>query len=443
VLKNRQKVEVLLARYQINRSTSGGTLGALTLMPLPAVSQETLSRVGTTNTFASRDAFWAMGAGQNGTLLTTDTAGSINIQLLQGTTGQLSTLNYQYTLNPTTNAFVSSNGFNQLGTFDPASGLVTFNALSLDPVAFTPVQGISGGQIAVDIRSGTVSFPQVAPQINDTVLVSYTPYMMRLSTSRDETNIIRSSLVGTGWVNDPAFAVRPAANSPGSNAVPVIILDRGVNPRFYLNAPIVLFNANNTPYNNQNETAPEMDRLWTLYRKSDPSGSVKSTIYYKSMRLMIKLPRPFALSAANANGQQFLAASPTITPGPNGWPIGPYEVDWVRGRVYFTEQDEGNQIQINYTYYNSTTGANVQSGPLAYTVAWGDEMSSASSTGDDTLPERPLPTDQSVNEGQVAAFKDPYEDKLWIFWTSTRSNTTDLYYETIAPQLYPTASNQQ
>ena len=431
VLKNRQKVEVLLARYQINRNASNGALGALTLLPLPTVTQETLTRVGTTNTFASRDAFWGLGTGPNGTLLTTDVAGDIEIDLLQGSTGVSSTLNYQYALNPMTNAFVSSNGKLQVGSVDPASGLVSYNALSLDPGTATPVSGIAGGQISVDVRSGTVSFPQVAPQINDTVLASYTPYVMRLSTSRDETNVIRNTL-GT-WATDPAFAVRPAANSPGSNAVPVIIMDRGVNSRYQLTAPDLKGNGATT--------STELDRMWVLYRKSDPSGSVKSTIYYKAMRLMIKLPRPFQLGSVNpATGQQQLAAAPTVT---GLRPVGPYEIDWVRGRIYFTEQDEGNVITVNYRYYDAATGANGPSGNLTYTVAWGDEMSSASSTGDETVPETPLPTDQAVNEGQVAAFKDPWLDKLWIFWTSTRANTTDLYYETIAPQLYPTASNQQ
>ncbi len=431
VLKNRQKVEVLLARYAINRvPASAGPAGALTLLPLPAVQQETLTRVGTTNTFASRDAFWGLGSGPNGTLLTTDMFGKITIQLLQGSNNVLSTLNDQYTLNPMTGAFVSSTGRPQVGTFDPASGLVSYNALSLDPNTATPVSGIVGGQISVDVRSGTVSFPQVAPQITDTVLVSYTPYMMRLSTGRDETNIIRASINGGPWAQDAAFAPHPAANSPGSNAVPVIILDRGPNPRFNLQAPAVMVGAN---------AATEQDRLWVLYRKSDPSGAVKSTIYYKSMRLMVKLPRPFLLNAANANGQQQLATPNPVVAGA----IGPYEIDWVRGRIYFTEVDEGSQVTVNYKYYDSGTNSSGSSGNLVYTVAWGDEMSSTSTTGDQTVPESPLPTDQAVNEGQVAAFKDPYEDKVWVFWTSTRSNTTDLYYETIAPQLYPTASNQQ
>lgn len=435
VLKNRQKVEILLARYQINRVTANGVVGALTLLPLPRVTQETLTRVGTTNTFASRDAFWGLGTGPNGTIQTTDTNGLIAIDFINGNTGQFSHLNWKYKVDPATQAFVPGSVLPlaqqpQVGTFDPASGLVSYNAFSVDDGG-NAVSGLIGGQINVDARSGTITFPQVAPLINDTVLVSYTPYVMRLSTSRDETNVIRDAVfAGSGWVNDRAFALRPSANSPGSNSVPVLILDRGPNPRWNLQAPKVVFPAL--------AAAPELDRMWVLYRKNDPSGAVKSTVYYKAMRLMIKLPRPFLITQPDANGQQQLAAVPTVV-GNNG----PVEVDWVRGRLYFTEVDEGAQIRVSYQYFDTATGTSGNSGNLDYTVAWGDEMSSASSTGDETTPENPLPTDQAVSEGTVAAFKDPYLDKLWVFWTSTRSNTTNLYYETIAPQLYPTASNQQ
>lgn len=434
VLSNRQKVEVLLARYMINRVGAPGVpVGSLTLIPLPTVVQETMSRVGTTNTFTSRDAFWGLGTGPNGTVQSTDTNGLILIQYQQNSVGGLYNLNEKYTQanGVITPAALLPTGLPavQTGTFDPASGLLIYNSMAIDGNNNPQPTIFGGGQIIVDVRSGTVSFPQVAPTMKDTILVSYTPYVMRLNTSRDQTNIIPSS-IPAAWINNPAFAPKPGVNSPGSNSVPVAIMDRTPNPRAILKAPAVI-GPNFTP-----GVAPELDRLWVLYRKNDPSGSVKSTIYYKAMRLMVKLPRPFALTAPNANGQQQLAAAPTITSLVAG-NLGPYEVDWVRGRIYFTEVDEGKPI--NVTYQTDTGGT--FSG--TYIVAWGDEMSAASTTGDETVPENPLPTDQAVSEGQVAAFKDPYLDKVWVFWSSTRANTQDLYFETIAPQLYPTASNQQ
>ena len=73
----------------------------------------------------------------------------------------------------------------------------------------------------------------------------------------------------------------------------------------------------------------------------------------------------------------------------------------------------------------------------------------------------------AVNEGQVTAFQipanlrtgqpvgsptgfqkvQPYQpaqgSELWVFWTSTRAGTTDLFYETIRPNFYPNATNQR
>jgi hypothetical protein len=439
-LRMRKRPEILMARYVINRSANG--TGSLALQAFPLVNQELMTRVGTTNTFASRDAFWQLGFGTNGTLTPSDLAsiGNINIDYVHGLTGTYSHLNYQFTINPVTKAVVpvTVGGVPigaQIGKVDKASGLITYDAASIDDNGnvIPANRGISGGQIVVDPVSGTVTFPQVAPLITDSVLVSYSPYIMRLNTSRDDTNVVRSILSLSPWSNDPAFRPRAAADSPGSNVAPVVVFDRGPNPRYNLKYPQVVFNSATA--------APELDRMWVLYRKNDPSGAVKSTIYYKSMRLMVKLPRPVALGAPDANGNQQLWATPSVI-AKTGTPLGAYEVDWVRGRIYFTEADEGKIVAVSYSYYNPATNSVQSSGTLYYTVTWGDEMSSTQSTGDESVAENPLPTDQAVSEGTVAAFKDPYLDKLWIFWSSTRSNTTDLYYETIAPQLYSTASNQ-
>jgi len=136
-------------------------------------------------------------------------------------------------------------------------------------------------------------------------------------------------------------------------------------------------------------------------------------------------------------------------------------VDWIRGRVYFTELDEGRTVTISFKH------ANGNSGNLTYRVAWGDEISSTSTPidpnqpfVDNTTAEVVLPTDSAVNEGQVTAFQIPASlrtgpaqggaitqpqqgSELWVFWTSTRAGSTDLFYETIRPNLYPSAANQR
>jgi len=49
-------------------------------------------------------------------------------------------------------------------------------------------------------------------------------------------------------------------------------------------------------------------------------------------------------------------------------------------------------------------------------------------------------TSEVSNEGQVCVVRDPdpYFSKMWVFWTSTRSGSTDIYYETICPRFYAT-----
>ncbi|HEV2474285.1 MAG TPA: hypothetical protein VGS41_16530, partial [Chthonomonadales bacterium] len=318
----------------------------------------------------------------------------------------------------------------QLGQLDPASGLVYYNS-SL------------GGRMVVDPRSGTVSFPDVPPGRNDVIFASYIPQVMRLNTSRDESNIYRPDGYGNFplGANDPAFKPLPATTTSGNNMNPVAIWDRSSNPRAVFTAPQVVFQSNGAAWSGP---GPEVDRLWVLYRKTDPSSNTPGAIVYKAMRLMIRLPRPPALTTPNSNGQQQLAGL-TVTGN-----LGPYEVDWTRGRIYFTQVDENSQVTVNYTYKDPATNNSLPSGALTYTVTWGDEISStaqAANSGqpytDVTTPEVFMPTDASVNEGQVAAFLDPFSEKVWVFWTSTRASTTDLYYQTLAPQFYPAASNQQ
>jgi len=412
VLKGRQTVETLLSRYKINRvkpvNVGDPPIGSLTLIPIKKVVGEPLTRVGNTQTYQARDAGWALGTGPLGTFNpAVDLVSQISVyrQVTPGAAPQL--------LND------NGSGAAQVGVYDQASGFLTFN------------NSVGGGQILVDMRSGTVRFPQVGPGLSDTILVNYIPFVMRLNTSRDDSNIDRSLASNLGAVpNARAFKPAPSITSSGNNTSPVVIFDRVLNPRAQLTAPSVIFPAGATP---------TLDRMWVLYRKNDPSGVAKSTIYYKAMRLMVKLPFPVMLQGpAQAGGPQQMT---TVNVNGN---VGPYEVDWVRGRIYFTEADENSQITVSYTYYDPVSGAtNQNSGNLVYRVAWGDEMSASIQQGDQTTPETTLPTDSAVSEGQVSAFKDPFLDKLWVFWSSTRAGSTDLYYETIAPPLYPTASNQR
>lgn len=455
VLKNRQTVELLLSRYRINRTApakqSDPPLGALEVIDLPRVFTEVTTRAGATNSYAARDAAWLVSNPDLEDEANPTTHRAIRIFLNHNNT--LMRLNYR------------ADGKPSPGRQDPASGLIYYDVIGRDGNGgvVAPPNNFGGGQMVVDPSSGSISFPNIPPGRNDTVLVSYTPRVMRLSTSRDSTNIDQgvANPFGVFGAQDLAFRSRPAITSSGTNASPVAILDHGyvfrsgspneLNPRASYAAPKLVYGAGS-----------RVDRMWVLYRKTDVSGGVRSGIYYKAMRLMVRLPRPMQLKPPDQNGQQQL--EPFSVAGN----IGPYEVDWARGRIYFTEVDEGRQVTVNYTYGRDRSGP-ILSGNLIYRVAWGDEITPIGrgvpanganlnavrvSLADETTPEVLMPTDTNVNEGQVTAFKDPLNDKLWVFWASSRANdvrpgssvrsgTTDLYYHALSPQFYPVTSNQQ
>ncbi len=324
-LKNRQTVEVLMGRYRIVEQAVAATsttpalvVGQLVAIPFPTVHQETLTPVPGTNTYAARDAAWFLPNDQQ----TADTAANryMRIYLQPKASNLVYLINGQGYVNGATNTSTGT----QRGRIDPASGLVYFNAVATlnNQIALNggrPVYG--GGQIVVDARSGTVSFPSIPPGKKDTLYASYTPYIMRVNTSRDEYNIERDSTDIAGNPNPYGgfslanFQASAASTSPGQNYAPTMVLDRAANYRGTLQSPQVLFDVNNQPataFNNQGAITtpflPPVTRMWALYRKTDAAGSVKASVFMKSLRLMARLPLPVATIATNGTATSPLAA---------------------------------------------------------------------------------------------------------------------------------------
>ena len=233
-----------------------------------------------------------------------------------------------------------------------------------------------GGQVVVDARTGRVTLPNVPLKKTDFLYASYAPQIMRVSVNRDDTG----SITTRGY--------QPVRTTAANTYSPVVFLDRTTNPR-------------------SNNTNNPVDRMWVFYRKSDPtSGSASSAINYKTMRLMVRIPDYKPGSAINAQNAS--------------------EVDTVRGIAFYTQDYEGAKVTVSSGNFSDSMR-----------VAWRDELGSIDSKGawNDTS-EVILPSDSQVNEGQVTAFKDPIQDKVWVFWTSSRNGMSDLYYETISPQFY-------
>ncbi len=342
VLKNRSNAETLMSRYEIvaDADTEAITLQVKTL---PVVTLEQLARVGQ-NTYEARDASWYSDP-KTGTIL----------------------LAYSRNGGAFKNLLV-----NAIGRFDAGSGLTYYDSTL-------------GGQVAVDARTGRVSFPNVTlNRATDVLYASYVPQVMRVSVNRTDT---RPVLDASGAVT----TIPSPVNTTSANTYsPVAFLDTKSPAR---------------------TNGGRIDRMWVFYRKSDPtSGSSGSSLYYKTMRLMVKIPNYTPGNAITVTGA---TAS---------------ETDTKRGIAFFTQDAEGAPVTVN---------------GYASRVAWRDELGSMIQDVNtkrlfwSSIPDTILPTDSQINEGQVSAFKDPFQDKVWVFWTSARNGMSDLYYETISPQFYP------
>ncbi len=410
-LKNRRNVEVLMSKFEIvSQLVNGQRVYSLKPMTFSKAFQEPTYRDGATATYIAKDAAWTYGLDANGN-------GTVRIELDNG---------------PGTNPVLlnaTPAGPPAKGKFDEATGLLYFD------------DAVRGGQILVDTRSGSVTFPNIPPGRQQRVLVSYTPQVMRLNVFREDSNIERENpnYAGLGG-NDVRFVQNAAGGLVGNNTGPTLILDRSPNRRNRLVNPQVVFSENGTPVSPTatDGAIPHVARRWVLYRKSD---ALQGGLYYKTQRLMIQLPRDIGWTT-NANGQVLYSLNfNTAIPGG-------YEVDLDRSRVYFDEPMEGAFVGVNYL-----SKAGVQFSNMKFRVQWDDEIANTAKIL--TLPsgekinfysanvETQMPIDTNLSEGQVTAYKDPYLDKLWVFWASTRNGVSDLYYQTLTPQfsLFPTYRN--
>jgi len=396
VLSNRRQAETLLTRYQIVRR---GTALTLTVVRQTAADNETMARDAINNVWLSRDIAWIYRDPTTREYLDAsdakrrpfmqvfvyDKSGNSKFSFTDGTPAPVNGFD------PVTGSIVAP-------TFDRATGRLTFlNAL--------------GGQVLVDPQNGTVTFAGVAPSVADRVVLAYTPQTLRLNVTRDESGVV---LAPTGWTSDPGFAPKPHVAASGANSAPIAFLDRSTNPR---TAYVITGSVPASP--------ATVSRMWLLYRKTNSNVTSPSGVYYKTMRLMVRLPRGVL---RNSNGT--LSGNISVTGN-----VGPVEVDWIRGRLYFTELDEGTIVSVTQKIL-TPAGSKVDLS-ASYRVGWGDEISVAVKPGDQSSSEVALPADSAVNEGQVSAFPDPYQGRVWVLWASTRAGLSDLFYMTLSPNFYP------
>lgn len=156
------------------------------------------------------------------------------------------------------------------------------------------------------------------------------------------------------------------------------------------------------------------------------TGNQTARPYMQTVRSGVQLPTAVA---TNPNG----SIVNLVVTGATGF----YQVDPANGRLYFSAADENRNITVAYTGFDDA-GNPVAYAATPYTTVLLSERNEA-----------PIPIDQAANELQLTTVLDPFEGTLaarrpglyWLFWTSTRGGSPDVYFQTLSPRFTPRASN--
>ncbi len=244
-----------------------------------------------------------------------------------------------------------------------------------------------GGQIYLDRGAG--SFRVVGgtlPRTRD-VLVDYDSAVLRVSGNDG---------AGYGTPNLLRDSRLSPSNSPGT-------------------ADAYWFQPNGNP---SPPNAPDTfsDRTYLLFTRSSQPGGQTTRPFAASYRIGTRIG--FTLRT-NADGTLLDTVAVAGSSGP-------YQLDPAGGRIYFTRVDEGKAVTITI---NGTTYPNI---PIGFVSERGEEA---------------VPLGRAINEANLTAFLDPVfaapgeplerRNLFWMFWTSTRGGTPNVFMQTLAPKLIP------
>lgn len=218
----------------------------------------------------------------------------------------------------------------------------------------------------------------------------------------------------------------------------------------------------------------DVDRLWVLWRRAGTAVN-SSTVYWKTYRIGVELPAPVQVEwkerrESDGTYTRYISTDAIEVTGA----LGPWELDSTGRRIYFSEVDERYAALIksgSVAFFTSPAPSTRVAVPGAADGLWeprpivikykdADGNSQTVQAFDvfwlEESPEQSLfgfVGDSSVNEGSVYAFADPRPEywrpnpsapnggtwapllssKIWVFWTSTRSGSSDLCWATLTP----------
>jgi hypothetical protein len=267
---------------------------------------------------------------------------------------------------------------------DQPSGLISFDSTL-------------GGKVYLDPSLGTIRFSGTAPARNATLLLSYTPRIVRISMSGGAayvgpSGLFDDRLIGefSYWANQVNAAIAPA-------------------------------------------DAVQNDRFVFTYGRAAAGAGAASRPYMRTMRFGVQLP--YAIHTQPSGNVTSIVVN-GLAPGSF------YQVDPANGRVYFTAPNENRTVNITYTAVDESTGGVLGSIQADYVVGLIGERAEA-----------PVPIEQAVNETQLFSFVDRVEPPtpapgdrrpgmIWMVFTSTRAGGPDVYLQSIAPRFTPVATGR-
>ncbi|MBX3117812.1 MAG: PQQ-binding-like beta-propeller repeat protein [Fimbriimonadaceae bacterium] len=303
-----------------------------------------------------------------------------------GEPGAYRSLGIQWNTGATTQLFQTFNGATTnievagTRTTDPATGLISFTSTL-------------GGKVYLDPALGKVRFSGTSPNRNAIIMLSYTPRLLRVSTAQNVAYTNPSGLFDNRLIGEFDYWAQPG--------------NTGITPNQQVRSGRYLFSFTRAASGNGQATRPFM----------------------RTMRLGVELPLPVHTQPNGTVTSINVAGNTSF-----------YQIDPANGRIYFTTDDENRTVTITYTGLDATTGTPIPGIQVQAPVTMIEERGEA-----------PVPLDQAVNESQMTTFIDPFDfpnaanrraGLVWMFWTSTRGGTPDLFFQTIAPKFAPKAAGQ-
>lgn len=270
-----------------------------------------------------------------------------------------------------------------------------------------------GGRVLVDTTTGAIRFSGgIVPRNLSLYVVAYNPTVLRVS-SGTGANYRNSSIA----FDDRFLGIFQSAADPTQNLLNDLNYWRNALNGAAVPADLV-----------------RHDRYMLIHNRTSGDGSQATRPYLKTMRFGVQLPFPVAL---NSTGQTVGPVTVTISGAPTG---AFYQVDPANGRIYFTAEAEDRLVNVSYT---AVDGNGATFGPVNLTnlrVALIEEKA-----------EEVVPIEQVGNESDLTVALDPLAaafngqspfggrrpNIFWLFWTSTRAGTQDVFFQTIAPKFAP------